>query len=79
MDEMSDADRNSEVDEDENGIPNNDKGDEDGLNGHVHNGVMIDREDDVVTPEVVLTRGIVLTQADRLEGQSAGVLPGVHD
>ena len=73
MDEMSDADRNSEVDEeDEMGMkneeiwPGNDHGEGDGMIGGSR--VKVEREDVVVIPEETARWGVVLVQADALEG-----------
>lgn len=73
MDQMSDADRNSEPDEademgmrNEDGWPGNDEGAEDGLVGDGLD--RVEREDDVVVNEEVPRWGMVLVQGDLLEG-----------
>jgi len=73
MDQMSDADRNSEPDEeDEMGMrndgqwPGNDQGEEDGMGV----GVKVERVDEEVEPEEVPRWGMVLVQDDALEGES---------
>lgn len=77
MDQMSDADRNSEPDEeDEMGMkndsrwPGNDQGDEDGLGS----GIKVEREDEDVEAEEVPRWGMVLVQDDALEGGLSVIL-----
>lgn len=72
MDQMSDADRNSEPDEeDEMGMkndgqwPGNDQGEADGMG---LGAIKVDREDEDVEPEEVPRWGMVLVQDDALEG-----------
>lgn len=75
MDEMSDADRNSEdgdadeLDEmgmkNDDGRPGNDEGHADGLAGVVR--FKVEREDEILEPEEVPKWGVVLVQADHLE------------
>jgi DNA polymerase delta subunit 3 len=74
MDQMSDADRNSEPDEademgmkNDDGWPGNDEGAEDGLVGDGVEGV--EREDEEVVNEEVPRWGMVLVQGDALEGE----------
>lgn len=75
MDEMSDADRKSEPDvEDEMGMeneegfnPGNDTGATNGLDGGRNIGR--DRQDDFVEAEEVPRWGVVLVQGDKLEGE----------
>lgn len=84
MDEMSDADRNSEPDvEDEFGMrngtggggwPGNDVGDADGMEGG--RGIGVVRKDEEIVPEEVPKWGCVLVQADRLEGGFTMVILG---
>ena len=80
MDEMSDADRNSEADEDGQEEEERegegemevgkDKGGEGGLVGDSKVGMGPGREGEVVVAEDVPRWGVVLVQADRLDGES---------
>lgn len=73
MDEMSDADRNSEPDEEdemgvrnEHGWPGNDTGEMDGLGGG--RGIRVERKDEEIVSEEVPRWGVVLVQGPKLEG-----------
>lgn len=75
MDQMSDTDRNSEPDEeDEMGMrnddrwPGNDQGEADGLAGG--RAVKVERKQDLVESESVPRWGVVLVQGDALEGKT---------
>ena len=74
MDEMSDADRNSEDGEDEVGMDadkvlGNDKGGEGGLSGHGGKTGLLRDDDEDIKPEEVKRWGVVLVQGEDLESE----------